>query len=421
MLTRRGLARTYRTQEANLPCLRGRILFPPHVRENLVDRSRFYVGYDEFTADRPANRLIHLALRRLMGVVRHPANRQRVHRLRIVFSDVPSSTNPGRRLGAASRGPFDAALRHRDAVGWVVPVRPRSPPPSADIKRRFTVRAQGPMWHLATDGAGKDAFRLKPDVVLLERKQVRFILDAKWKRLDPDAPNHGVSQDDAYQLFAYGRRYGCRGWSWSIHERRCFVRRSSSDSSMIRIWRCLLPVRRGRFVGNRWRDDAGTAGLTAVALAGAPGSADRRVELELAWFVGVDWGSQTHQAWVLDAGGKCSANGSSSTAVRAEKMAEWLLAFATSDADEVGVSVETPGGLVVESLMERGFTVHSINPKQLDRLRDLTPLAGAKGRPAGRASACLGATFRAFVRSEASDCRTGPAALRRSVPSGASS
>ena len=65
LLTRRGLARAYRTREANLPRLRGRILFPPHVRENLVDRSRFYVGYDEFTADRPANRLIHLALRRL--------------------------------------------------------------------------------------------------------------------------------------------------------------------------------------------------------------------------------------------------------------------------------------------------------------------------------------------------------------------
>ena len=65
LLTRRGLARAYRTREANLPQLRGRILFPRHVRENLVDRSRFYVGYDEFTANRPANRLIHLALRRL--------------------------------------------------------------------------------------------------------------------------------------------------------------------------------------------------------------------------------------------------------------------------------------------------------------------------------------------------------------------
>ena len=233
LLTRRGLARAYRTREANLPCLRGRILFPPHVRENLVDRSRFYVGYDEFTADRPANRLIHLALRRLTGIVRHPANRQRVHQLRIVFSDVPPSTNPD---DDWARHRVDRSMRHYDAVmPWVrlflfgrglatfagPHVNRALLFPMEEVfedfvtaavrrhQRRFTVRAQGPMRPLATDGAGKDAFRLKPDIVL-ERGQVRFILDAKWKRLDPTAPNHGVRPDDAYQLFAYGKTYGCR-------------------------------------------------------------------------------------------------------------------------------------------------------------------------------------------------------------------
>ena len=117
LLTRRGFARTYRTREANLPCLRGRILFPPHVRENLIDRSRFYVGYDEFTADRPANRLIHLALRRLTHAVRHPANRQRVHQLRILFSDVPPSTNLD---DDWARHRVDRSMRHYDAVmPWV--------------------------------------------------------------------------------------------------------------------------------------------------------------------------------------------------------------------------------------------------------------------------------------------------------------
>ncbi len=234
LLTRRGLARTYRTHEANLPYLRGRILFPPHVRENLVDRSRFYVGYDEFTADRPANRLIHRALRRLAGVVRHPANRQRVHQLRIAFSEVPSSTNLD---DDWARHRVDRSMRHYDSVmPWVglflfgYGLATFAGPhvnrallfPMEEVfedfvtaavrrhQRRFTVRAQGPMRQLATDGAGKAAFRLKPDVVLTERKRVRFILDAKWKRLDLDAPNHGVSQDDAYQLFAYGKRYGCR-------------------------------------------------------------------------------------------------------------------------------------------------------------------------------------------------------------------
>lgn len=232
-LTKRGLARAYQTREANLSYLRGRILFPTHVRENLVDRSRFYVGYDEFTADRPANRLIRLALQRLTGVVRHPANRRRVHQLRIIFSDVPQSTN----LDADwTRHRVDRSMRHYDTVmPWVGlflfghglttfagPHVSRSLLfPMEDVfedsvtaairrhQRRFKVLAQRPTWHLATDNAGRKAFRLRPDVVLMEHQKVRFIVDAKWKRLDTSS-NHGVRAGDAYQLFAYGKRYGCR-------------------------------------------------------------------------------------------------------------------------------------------------------------------------------------------------------------------
>ena len=179
-------------------------------------------------------RLLRLALRWLTGVVRHPANRQRVHQLRIVFSAVPPSTNLD---DDWARHRVDRSMRHYDTVmPWVElflfgkglatfagPYVNRALLfPMEEVfedfvtaavrrhQRRFTVHAQGPMRHLATDGAGRNAFWLKPDIVLKERRQVRFILDAKWKHLDPAAPNHGVSQDDAYQLFAYGKRYGCR-------------------------------------------------------------------------------------------------------------------------------------------------------------------------------------------------------------------
>lgn len=94
-------------------------------------------------------------------------------------------------------------------------------------QQRFAVHAQKPRRHLAEerrDGErrGDPAFLLKPDVALLEQAaapgtdrgrgdgDVRFILDAKWKRLDPGERNHGVSQADVYQLFAYGKRYCCR-------------------------------------------------------------------------------------------------------------------------------------------------------------------------------------------------------------------
>ena len=42
------------------------------------------------------------------------------------------------------------------------------------------------------------------------------------------------------------------------------------------------------------------------------------------------------------------------------------------------MAIEVPHGPVVESLMDRGFPVYSINPKQLDRFRDRFSPAGAK-------------------------------------------
>ena len=74
----------------------------------------------------------------------------------------------------------------------------------------------------------------------------------------------------------------------------------------------------------------------------------------------IDWGSQSHQACVLDAAG----------AVLGEK------AFPHSA--EVRVAIEVPHGSVVDSLLDRGFRVHSINPKQLDRFRNRFSPAGAK-------------------------------------------
>ena len=80
--------------------------------------------------------------------------------------------------------------------------------------------------------------------------------------------------------------------------------------------------------------------------------------MELAWFVGVDWGSQTHQACVSDVAGKPLGERAFEHGGQGlSEMADWLLSFAAGKAEQVGVAIETPRGPVVESLMERGFAV----------------------------------------------------------------
>ena len=42
------------------------------------------------------------------------------------------------------------------------------------------------------------------------------------------------------------------------------------------------------------------------------------------------------------------------------------------------MAIEVPHGPVVDSLIDRGFAAYTINPQQLDRLRDRFSVAGAK-------------------------------------------
>jgi transposase len=96
------------------------------------------------------------------------------------------------------------------------------------------------------------------------------------------------------------------------------------------------------------------------------------------WFAGVDWGSEKHQVCLLDAAGavvgeRAFAHGGAGLAA----LCDWLVSLA-GHPGTVAVAIEVPHGPVVDALLDRGFAVHAVNPKRLDRLRDRFSMAGAK-------------------------------------------
>jgi transposase len=102
------------------------------------------------------------------------------------------------------------------------------------------------------------------------------------------------------------------------------------------------------------------------------------VEETIAWFAGVDWGAAKHQACLLGAQGAIVGEREFPHSGKGlSELADWILSM-TGIASAVAVAVEVPHGPVVDVLLDRGFIVHAINPKQLDRLRDRFSVAGAK-------------------------------------------
>ena len=237
-LTQRGLARHYHAIEDNLACLKGRLLFPQHLRVNLANQARFYVRYDEFSADRPANRLIRSAIHKLMPVVRQPENQQLLYQLKLCFDEIPLSTQRQQWQNDWDKHRIDRSMPHYDPVmPWIrlflfehglttfvgKHVNQSLLFPMEEIfedfvshhfrknQQRFGVKTQAPQEPLAQLEGKTDAFQMMPDISLMNSGKVIYILDAKWKRINENAddPKRDIRQADMYQLYSYGKKYGC--------------------------------------------------------------------------------------------------------------------------------------------------------------------------------------------------------------------
>jgi transposase len=97
-----------------------------------------------------------------------------------------------------------------------------------------------------------------------------------------------------------------------------------------------------------------------------------------AWFAGVDWSLEKHQVCIVDLHGAIAGERNfPHSGLGLAELGDWLLSI-VGTVNTVAVAIEVPHGPVVDSLVDRGFVVHAINPKQLDRLRDRFSVAGAK-------------------------------------------
>lgn len=235
-VAKRGLRGEYETLEQNLTTLRGKLLIADHVRLNRVRRDRFFVRHDEFSRNRPENRLIHSALRVAVSQTRSTGTQRLGRELEFVFAEVPTTTSPALDL---QRVRLERGMDHYvPAIAWAKLLLSRDSPltgqgsnaaPSllfpmelvfeafvakhlrSQLARGLKLATQAQQHSLVTH-QGRQWFRMKPDLVVREGSKARIVLDTKWKLLSQREGTtrkgkYGLSQSDLYQLFAYGQSY----------------------------------------------------------------------------------------------------------------------------------------------------------------------------------------------------------------------
>lgn len=234
-IVKRGLRGDYALRQDNVFALRGKIQMAAHLRQNLCRQDRFFSAFDEFSNNRPENRLLHSALRQALSWTASQAHQRLARELCFVFADIPASEQPSLDF---QRVRMDRGMGHyADALAWArLILQDESPltvagghrapsllfPMAAvfeayvarhlarQLAQPFTLRTQASSFSLVRHKS-LDWFRLKPDLLIQERAANRLVLDTKWKLIDGAKANgtdkYGLSQGDFYQLYAYGQAY----------------------------------------------------------------------------------------------------------------------------------------------------------------------------------------------------------------------
>src|SRR3990172_5500383 len=98
----------------------------------------------------------------------------------------------------------------------------------------------------------------------------------------------------------------------------------------------------------------------------------------MSWYVGVDRADRSHTVAIVDEGG--SAHSVWEVTHSEEGLEGLVAALRELDAEAAAVLVglEDPHGLLVNRLLEAGYTVYAVNPKAVDRYRERWRPSGSK-------------------------------------------
>jgi 5-methylcytosine-specific restriction enzyme subunit McrC len=230
ILTKQGLKAAYTPVEENERFYKGKLLASQNIKHNLVSRERFFVRYDDFSINRPENRLIKSTLGFLLKATGDAGNRRTAARLLSFFDSVDFSKSVG---GDFLKCFVDRSMTHYDkALSWcrvflrgnsftafagseiaIALLFPMEKVFESFVAAKFrrhisdgiNLRTQDARYSLFDSPTR--AFALRPDLVL-EFDGKTIVMDTKWKLLSDNTRNHGISQSDMYQMYAYSKKYG---------------------------------------------------------------------------------------------------------------------------------------------------------------------------------------------------------------------
>ena len=236
-LLARGIRASYVEHEDNLTTVRGRLSIRDNLRQNAHAPHRFYCRFEEFSPNRPENRLIKSAILAVRNQTQVDESRRSATHLLEWLHEIPESTDIGRDF---SQWRSDRLMSHyqdiRPTCEWILRSLSATPVTGQqamlgrfvrmhDVFERYVTRwmkervqrQDGYRVYGQGEGAqstrilcdGNGGHQMRPDIRIYRQSsgkdQCVAILDAKWK--PPRNDGKVASREDFYQMYAYASHW----------------------------------------------------------------------------------------------------------------------------------------------------------------------------------------------------------------------
>ena len=239
ILVHKGIRSDYIRIQEQRAFLKGRLRIAQQIRQPISKQHQFCIENYQFLPDRPENKLIRAALDQVLKWSQSSKNQKLARELQFSFIDIKASHQY--KLDLSQWSKQRDMVYYQPLKSWVELILMTQTPwfmrsnwqgisllfPMEKLfeayigrvlskqlsfynENTYTIKEQISSRYLTTY-QDKSWFQLRPDFAIYENKQIKYILDAKWKLLDSDAGDskrkYGLNQSDFYQLLAYGQNY----------------------------------------------------------------------------------------------------------------------------------------------------------------------------------------------------------------------
>lgn len=219
-LMHKGLIKKYRRTCGNLYALKGRIVFPCHIRENLIHKERVFTEHQVYDHEHLLNQILLKGLTILSTISHNPVIRDRIHRIMLDFPEIQEIH--------ISKEHFENLRFHRKSepyrraidIARMIILNYRPDLRAGRENMLALLFDMNQLWEeyifrmlkrcehtkIKVNEQVIKAFweerTIRPDLVIsqwINGIEKRYIIDTKWKILDSGKP----SDEDLKQMFVY--------------------------------------------------------------------------------------------------------------------------------------------------------------------------------------------------------------------------